>query len=157
MTNGEPYSLPGCTLTSDCVFPGGVIPQRRFAKPAVGILPYIPLPNLDPVAGTYSNSSQNNTVRTTRSAQRVDFINQRTGNWSWYYHFDDSTVFNALPAASVPGFPSFTPTRAQQIVMSNTKTLGPDGGERARSAFSGPRPSPTSRKAASRSSRISGS
>src|SRR5437899_922927 len=27
VTNGERYSFDGCTLTSDCVFPGGVIPQ----------------------------------------------------------------------------------------------------------------------------------
>ena len=69
--------------------------------------------------------SKEHGFRTTKPGQRVDFVNQKTGNWSWYYHFDDTNVYNALPAASVPGFPSFTPTRAQQIVMSNTKTLGP--------------------------------
>src|SRR5580698_9614051 len=58
--NGEPYSMPGCTLTSDCVFPGGVIPQRAWAAPAIGILPYIPVGNLDPAAGLYSNDSQKN-------------------------------------------------------------------------------------------------
>ncbi len=121
----EPYSSPGCTLTSDCVFPGGVIPQRAFDKAAVGTMSYIPLPNLNQTAGLYSNNSQNSTVQDNKMGQRVDFINQKTGNWSWYYHFDGSTVYNALPAASVAGFPATTPTRAQQIVMSNTKTLGP--------------------------------
>jgi hypothetical protein len=56
--------------------------------------------------------------------QRVDFLNQMTGNWSFYYHYDDSTVDSALPAASVPGFPSTTPSRAQEAVMSNTRTFG---------------------------------
>jgi hypothetical protein len=135
VTNGEPYSFPGCTLTSDCVFPGGVIPQRAWAKPAIGILPFIPLGNIDPNSGLFEDASQKNRVQDDKAAQRVDFINQKTGNWSWYYHFDDSTVSNALPAASVPGFPSLTPSRAQQIVMSNTKTFGPSAVNEARVSF----------------------
>jgi hypothetical protein len=131
----EPYSSPGCTLTSDCVFPGGVIPQRAFDKAAVGTMSYIPLPNINPTAGLYSNNSQNSTVQDNKMGQRVDFINQKTGNWSWYYHFDGSTVYNALPAASVAGFPATTPTRAQQIVMSNTKTLGPSAVNEFRVSF----------------------
>jgi len=132
--NGEPYSLPGCTLTSDCVFPGGVIPQRAWAAPAVGILPYIPLPNLDPATGLYSNDSQKNSVTDNKIGQRVDFINQKTGNWSFYYHFDDSTVANALDA-SVPGFSSVTPARAQEGVMSDTKTFGPTAVNEFRLSF----------------------
>ena len=133
--NGEPYSFQGCTLTSDCVFPGGTIPQRAFAAPAVGIMPYIPLPNLDPATGLYSDDSQRNTVRDDKMGQRVDFVNQKTGNWSFYYHYDDSNVFNALAAANVPGFPSVTPTRAQEGVMSNTKTLGPTAVNEFRLSF----------------------
>lgn len=135
VTNGETYSFPGCTLTSDCVFPGGVIPQRAWARPAIGILPYIPLGNIDPNSGLFEDASQKNRVQDDKAAQRVDFINQKTGNWSWYYHFDDSTVTNALPASSVPGFPSLTPSRAQQIVMSNTKTFGPSAVNEARVSF----------------------
>jgi hypothetical protein len=120
--NGEQYSSPGCTTTASCVFPGGVIPQSAFSKPAIGILPYIPIPNQ--ANGFYANSSQKNTVRDDKMGQRVDFVNEKTGNWAFYYHFDDSTVNNALPAASVPGFPSTTPTRAQMMTMSNTKTFG---------------------------------
>ena len=135
VTVNEPYSFAGCTSNAACVFPGGVIPQRAWDKAAVGVLPYIPVPNLDPVAGLYANVSQKNTVRDDKIGERVDFNNQKTGNWSWYYHFDDSTVYNALPAASVPGFPSVTPTRAQQIVMSNTKTLGPKAVNEFRVSF----------------------
>ena len=132
--NGEPYSMPGCTLTSDCVFPGGVIPQRAWAAPAIGILPYIPVGNLDPAAGLYSNDSQKNSVTDNKIGQRVDFVNQKTGNWSFYYHFDDSTVFNALDA-SVPGFSSVTPERAQEGVMSDTKTFGPTAVNEFRLSF----------------------
>jgi hypothetical protein len=139
---GEPYS--GCnTLAAAqagiCVFPGGVIPQSAWSKPAINILPYIPAPNIDPVAGTYSNNSQRTTVSDNKIGERVDFNNRLTGNWSWYYHFDDSSVLNALPLLpgtnEVPGFPSLTPTRAQEFVMSNTKTLGPTAVNEARVTF----------------------
>ncbi len=122
--NGEQYSAPGCSNTATCVFPNGVIPQRAWAKPAIGILPYIPAPNQS--NGYYADASQRNTVRDDKMGQRVDFNNQMTGNWFFYYHFDDSTVADALPnsGASVPGFPATTPTRAQEFVVSNTKTFG---------------------------------
>ena len=135
VSNGEAYFKPGCTLTSDCVFPGGFIPQQAWSKPAINILPFIPVGNVDPVNGIFSDNSQKNRVDDSKAGQRVDFINQKTGNWSWYYHYDDSSVFNALPAASVPGFPSYTPTRAQEIVMSNTKTFGPTMVNEARVSF----------------------
>jgi hypothetical protein len=120
--NGETYSYAGCATTAQCVFPNGVIPQSAFSKPAVNILPYIPAPNQS--NGYYANDSQKNNVVDNKFGERVDFLNQKTGNWYFYYHFDDSTVDNALPAASVPGFPSTTPTRAQEFVASNTKTFG---------------------------------
>jgi hypothetical protein len=122
--NGEPYGFDGCASTADCVFPNGVIPQRAFARPALGILPYIPLPNS--AGGQYADASQKNSMRDDKMGQRVDFINNLTGNWSFYYHFDDSTVDSALPGngGNIPGFSSSTPTRAQMAVMSNTKTFG---------------------------------
>jgi hypothetical protein len=121
--NGEQYSFPGCSSSASCVFPNGVIPQRAYVGPAVNILPYIPVPNQ--ASGFYADASQRNSVQDDKMGQRVDFLNQMTGNWYFYYHFDDSTVDNAIPAASVPGFPSTTPTRAQEFVVSNTKTFGP--------------------------------
>ena len=137
VANGEQYSFVGCTSTSQCVFPGGVIPQSAWAPPAKGILPYIPAPNVDPAAGTYSDNSQRNWVHDNKIGERVDFNNRKTGNWSFYYHYDDSTVYNALPqgGSSVPGFPALTPTRAQEFVISNTKTLGPTADNEARATF----------------------
>src|SRR5713101_3775533 len=127
VTDGEPYALPGCASTAQCVFPGGVIPTSAFAAPAVGILPFIPLPNVDPVNGIFADASQKNTARDDKVGQRVDFINRKTGNWSFYYHFDDSTVVSALNTTNsnpVPGGSSVTPSRAQQIAVSDTKTFG---------------------------------
>jgi hypothetical protein len=141
VNNGEPYWTAGCNTLADaqagtCVFPGGVIPQSAWSPAAIGTLPFIPAPNIAASSsGNYEDNSQRNTIRDDKIGERVDFNNQRTGNWSWYYHFDDSTFLNALPAASFPGFPSISPTRAQQFVMSNTKTLGSTAVNEARVTF----------------------
>jgi hypothetical protein len=142
VNNGESYWTAGCNTLQDaqngvCVFPGGVIPQSAWSPAALGTIQYIPQPNIDPVAGTYSDNSQKNTVTDNKIGERVDFNNRKTGNWSFYYHFDDSTVFSILPSdgASVPGFPAQTPTRAQEFVISNTKTLGPTAVNEARATF----------------------
>ena len=80
VTNGESYNT---------VFPGGVIPAAAFSTVAKNEIAagYIPLPNVS--ATQYANSSQVNTVKDNKAAQRIDFDNQKTGNWSFYYHFDD--------------------------------------------------------------------
>ena len=139
---GEPYAFASptggtCTSTAQCVFPGGIIPTRAFAKPAIGVLPYIPIPNLDPANGLYADASQRNTVRDDKAGQRIDFINQKTGNWSFYYHYDDSTVFDPFSSgqSSVPGFASVTPSRAQQFVINNTKNFGPSTVNQVRASF----------------------
>src|SRR5207244_4875084 len=67
-------------------------------------------------------ANQRNRNRYNKHEQRVDFNNKMTGDWSFYYHFDDANNFNALNA-SVPGFSSVTKTRAQQIVINNNKSL----------------------------------
>ena len=114
-----------------------MIPKRAWSPAAIGTIKYIPQPNIDPAAGTYSDNSQRNTVTDNKIGERVDFDNSKTGNWSFYYHFDDSTVLSALPSggASVPGFPARTPTRAQEFVISNTKILGPTAVNEARLTF----------------------
>jgi hypothetical protein len=125
VTQNEPYSFVGCASTSECVFPGGVIPQAAWSAPALNILPFIPAPTLGGCPSTnYCDNSQKDTVSDNKIGERVDFNNQKTGNWSFYYHFDSSDVGRALPYANVQGFPSTTPARVQQFVISNTKTIG---------------------------------
>ena len=115
VTSGEPYST---------VFPGGVIPSSAFDtvsknEVAAG---YIPAPNT--TTGQYSNSSTVNTVRDDKAAQRIDFTNQKTGNWSFYYHFDDSTAVSQFSSGQLPGFPTSSPMRAQVFMGDNTKSFG---------------------------------
>ena len=131
---GEPYSFPGCTSNTGanpCVFPvdpvTGLanIPQTAWDAPAKAMLAFIPAPTPSSTCSTnYCNNSQKDTVSDNKIGERVDFNNQKTGNWSFYYHFDSSNVGSALPYANVQGFPSTTPARVQQFVMSNAKTLG---------------------------------
>jgi len=146
---GEPYSFPGCdsnNTVTGCVFPvdaatglahipGPTDPNSAWAAPASGILPYIPAPTLPGDINNYTDNSQKNTANDDKYGLRVDFINKTTGNWSWYYTIDDSTVNNALPLASVPGFPSSTTSRAQQFVMSNSKNFGATAVNEARFSF----------------------
>src|SRR3984957_17263988 len=144
VAQGEAYSFPGCASTdpvAGCVFPGGVIPQAAWSAPASKILPFIPAPTLPGDSQNYSDNSQRNIPNDDKIGERVDFINQKTGTWSWYYHFDNSSVSsaNVNPAtgrfATVPGFPTSTPARAQEFVMSNAKTLGATAVNEARISF----------------------
>jgi hypothetical protein len=140
VNQGEPYWTAGCNTLADgqagtCVFPGGVIPQSAFSPAAIGTLPSIPAPNATNQSFNYADNSGRNTVKDDKIGERVDVNTQKTGNWSFYYHFDDSTVSNALGVSSTPGFPTITPTRAQEFVISNTKTLGPTAVNEARLTF----------------------
>ena len=111
--NGDLYSA---------VFPGGVIPAAAFDPIAVNELPFIPRANIG--TASYASSGANNTVKDNKIGQRVDFTNAKTGNWSFYYHFDDSTAFNQFQGGGVPGFAITSPSRAQMFMMSNTKSIG---------------------------------
>lgn len=140
----EPYSFVGCANTSQCVFPGGVIAppgpgvMSAWSAPAANILPYIPVATPGGCASdvNYCNNSEKDSATDNKIGERVDFNNQKTGNWSWYYHFDSSKLQNAIPSGnpgpSVPGFGTVTLSRAQAFVMSNTKTIGATGVNEAR-------------------------
>ncbi|HEY2822993.1 MAG TPA: carboxypeptidase regulatory-like domain-containing protein [Candidatus Acidoferrum sp.] len=132
----EPYSAPGCASTAACVFPGGVIPKSAWSAPAVNILPFIPTPTNAGLTQNYSDNSQRNIANDNKFGERIDFNNQKTGNWSWYYHLDNTNVTSGLAGfASVPGFGTTTPSRAQEFVMSNTKTIGATAVNEARISF----------------------
>src|SRR5450755_2273663 len=144
VAENEPYSFAGCGSTdpvAGCVFPNGVIPQAAISKPATAFLSYIPMPTLSGDTNNYSDNSQRNIANDNKFGERVDFNNQKTGNWSWYYHLDNSNVSSANvnqatgSFATVPGFPTTTPSRGQQFVMSNTKTVGATAVNEARLSF----------------------
>ena len=49
------------------------------------------------------------------------------GNWSFYYHYDDSSYLNPYPAftSNVPGFSAVTDSRGQLIGLSHTSIINP--------------------------------
>jgi hypothetical protein len=141
---GEAYSFTGCNSNdpvAGCVFPVNPatglanIPQAAWTAPTKAILPYIPAPTLPGTVNNYTNNSEKNTWNDDKYGLKVDFINKKTGNWSWYYTNDNATVYSALPMASVPGFPTNTLSEAQEFVMSNSKPFGGTAVNEARFSF----------------------
>jgi len=117
---GEPYYLPGCTLTSDCVFPNAVIPQSVITTPSQNLLKYIPLANS---GAFYSTSSANNTLRGDKGSFRLDY-NSRFGMISGYYFLDDFNQDSPYVSASFPGFTATSLGRAQMANIADTKNFG---------------------------------
>ena len=78
----------------------------------------------------YSDSSHGGSLVDTNLAQRIDFVNHMTGDWSFYYHYDDATAVQPvyqqayMGITNVPGYPATVPSRNQLFSMSNTKTFG---------------------------------
>lgn len=128
--SNEPYYFSGCNSTdpgTGCVFANGILPKSGFSSAAVGLMPYIPAPNVfNPILPfNFSNSSQNDTLRDDKAGLRVDF-NTHYGTISAYYHADDAGLDSAYPngGASVPGFNGLSDTRGQVMMVSDTKSFG---------------------------------
>jgi hypothetical protein len=132
--DGEPYSFSGCNDPAACVFPGAVVPARAFAPTTTPLLKYFPLPNTG--ANILTSAGLNRRLTDDKAGQRVDVLNQKTGNWFIYYVFDDSTATTPFAYGNgIPGFPAVTPTRSQQGIVSNTKVFGPTAVNEARVSF----------------------
>jgi hypothetical protein len=122
---GEIYRFPGCSSTAQCVFPNQVIPQRAWSPVALKMLGFIPVPTGSRGgAPFFSTSAFNTTLRDDKFGQRLDVDTARSGLWSFYYHFDDAGVVNPYAGGNVPGFAGTTPTRAQNVSVSNTHNCG---------------------------------
>ena len=128
---GEPYWTPGCTtmqaaMNGTCVFPNQVIPQAAWSSAAKDLLPFIPVP-VGSNAGQpfFSTSALKHRVTDEKFANRIDLLTKNTGDWAFYYHYDDAAVLNPLGSSSIPGFSSRTPSRAQNFNASNSKVFGP--------------------------------
>jgi len=122
----EPYYAPGCTGSSQCVFPNAVIPQQAWSEPAKHLLPYIPLPNTGD--DTFSTGGEGQKLRDDKASFRLDGASGRWGLLSAYYFIDDYFLNNPYPTgqggASVPGFHALNLGRGQLIALGDTKTFG---------------------------------
>ncbi|MGA2904827.1 MAG: TonB-dependent receptor [Candidatus Korobacteraceae bacterium] len=122
---GERYYTPGCTSSSQCVFPNAVIPLSAWSAPARNLLQYIPQPNAG--SNIFSTSAYNETLGDDKGAYRLDY-NSHWGLLSAYYFIDDYSLNNPYPVgqsgASVPGFNALYLGRAQLLDLSDSKTIG---------------------------------
>src|SRR5882724_13091330 len=114
--NGNPVSVPGHNISA-------------FIDPVTALtMSQIPAANLG--VNQYSDSSHGGSLVDTNMAQRIDFVNHTTGDWSFYYHYDDATATQPvyqqayMGITNVPGYPATVPSRNQLFSMSNTKTFG---------------------------------
>jgi hypothetical protein len=123
---GEPYYTPGCGSSSQCVFPGAIIPQQIWSGPAQKLLPYIPVPNL--LNNYFSTSAIDETLADDKAAMRVD-ASTRFGMLSGYYFADNYTQSNPYPTlqggANVPGFGALNLGRSQLATLGLTTSFGP--------------------------------
>jgi Carboxypeptidase regulatory-like domain/TonB dependent receptor len=144
VTVGESYF--GCPSTSQCVFPNFIIPKAAFSSAAVGLLPYIPQPNvpssISSVTGfDYSTSAFSEKLRDDKVGLRID-QNTRWGMISAYYHGDDDTVTNPFPnggatvaSPNIGVYSALDRTRAQLFTLSDTKAFGSTAVNEARIGY----------------------
>jgi hypothetical protein len=126
VANGEPYYTPSCTSTSQCVFPGGIIPQSAWSPAAAKLLQFIPTPTPGLGGAAFETSAYNETERDDKWSTRLDLNTQKSGNWSMFYTYDSTYLVNPYPQGNnLPGFDAATPQVAMQAVLENTKTIGP--------------------------------
>jgi hypothetical protein len=125
VTSGESYYTPGCTSSSQCVFPNAKLPVANWSAPAQNLLKYIPSPTSG--GSNFSDSSQNEGLGDNKAAARID-IPTRFGAFSGYYFFDQYSLNNPYPTsqggANVPGFNALSNGRAQLISLGLTKSYG---------------------------------
>jgi hypothetical protein len=124
-------AMPVCSLNTQCVFPNGIIPARAMSPAAAKLLALIPAPNASGASGfNFSTSAFEQRLRDDKVGFRLD-ANTRYGMFSAYYHGDDDTLTNPFPNSGAtvtsPGIGAYTAldrTRAQVLVLSNTKAFG---------------------------------
>jgi hypothetical protein len=121
---GEPFYIPGCSSSSQCVFPNAVFPMTAWALPAQRLLQYIPKPNVG--SSTFAGE-EDERVRDDKLGFHLDQNTTRWGAFSEYYFFDDYRLNNPFPSsqggATVPGFSGLNFGRSQLVSISDTKTF----------------------------------
>lgn len=123
--------LGTATTTTDST--GATVPAHNisaYIDPVTALtMNFIPQANL---AGgfQYADSSHAGSIVDTNMSERIDFNNRTTGDWGFYYHYDDATAIIPIyqqaymGQTNAPGFPNTEPSRNQLFMLSNTRTFG---------------------------------
>jgi Carboxypeptidase regulatory-like domain len=114
-TDSSGNSVPGHNIS------GYIDPVAKLTMPLI--------PAANQAGGfNYDDSTHVGSIIDSNMAERIDFVNHKTGDWSFYYHYDDATaiepVYGDNGGPTLPGFPITNPSRSQLFVLSNTKTIG---------------------------------
>jgi len=133
VTAGEPYYAAGCTSNSACVFPNAQIPTKVISPISTNVLALGAIP-LGDGSGHFATSSNSQRLTDNKMSGRVD-ANTRFGTLFGYYSFDQYSLANPYPVATVPGFGANTTGRTQAVDIGDTKTVGSNAVNEARIGF----------------------
>jgi len=133
VTAGEPYYTAGCNDSNSCVFPNASIPSRAISSISTKILSLgaIPLGDGD---GNFSTSAYSQRLSDNKLSGRID-ANLGIGTVFGYYFFDQYSLTNPYPVATVPGFAANTTGRTQAVNIGDTKTFGSNTVNEARIGY----------------------
>ena len=133
VTTNEPYYVAGCVNSANCVFPNAKIPSAAVSPIANNILGAGAFP-LGDGNGNFSTSANALRLTDRKASGRVD-ANLGIGTLFGYYFFDQFSLNNPYPVATVPGFAATTTGRTQVIDIGDTKVLGNSAVNEARIGF----------------------
>jgi carboxypeptidase family protein len=129
VTANEPYFFAGCTSTANCVLPNAQLPPALFSPAAKGLLPFVPMPlnpSSQPGGPNFNTTAAEQRLRDDKGGIRIDQNTAQFGTISGYWHVDDDTSNSPYPngGANVPGFNALSASRAQVLVVGDTKAFG---------------------------------
>ncbi len=129
VTANEPYFFAGCTSTANCVLPNAQLPPTLFSPAAKGLLPFVPMPlnpSSQPGGPNFNTTAAEQRLRDDKGGIRIDQNTAQFGSISGYWHVDDDTSNSPYPngGANVPGFNALSASRAQVLVLGDTKAFG---------------------------------
>ena len=119
---GEPYYVDGCTLAANCVFPNAKIPSSVISPISTNILSAGAIP-LGDRNGNFSTSASSERLTDNKFSGRAD-ANLGIGTVFGYYFFDQFSLLNPYPVATLPGFGATTLGRTQAVDIGDTKAFG---------------------------------
>jgi len=134
--NGRPGCSAAAGATIDVgaaysdLFPGNQIPVPCMDPTAVALMKlYVPSPNR--ADGTFQTSAHIHSERTDQLTAKFDHRINNKQNFSAYYYFTDSTLFDPYArfqagGADVPNFGANTAQRYQQYNLTHNWTLTPN-------------------------------
>ena len=131
---GEDYYTPGCSSANNgCVFPGAQIPSAAISPISENVLAAGAIP-LGDGNGNFSTSSNPLNLTDRKGSGRID-ANTGIGTLFGYYYFDQFSLNNPYPVATVPGFAATTTGRTQVVNIGDTKFLGNSAVNEARIGY----------------------